>query len=1288
MKRILGLDLGTTSIGWALVNEAENKDEQSSIVKLGVRLVNLDNFTNSAGAGMKQKIADAFSAGIGVSTKAARRSAKSARTNSERYKMRRDQLKRLLSESGWINDKSVLCEDGQGTTYETLQLRAKAAKEEISLEQFARVLIMINKKRGYKSNRKLQTEDEGAAIDGMDIARKLYDEGITPGQYVAQLFKEGKNYVPQFYPSDLRAEFRTIWDTQHKFYFELTENLFEQLQNKNSKATWAILKEVFNLEGLKLKRNQDSRKEKYNWRAQAVKQQIGVEELAEVLADINSNISNASGYLGNISDRSRTLFFSHQTIGEYLWSIIQKNRHDTLKKRTFYRTDYLNEFETIWETQTQFHPELNEKLKKQVRDHCIFYQRELKSQKSKLDYCTFESKQVTITNADGTTTTRMQGLRVCPKSSPLYQECKVLQMLNNLEILDRTTFETRALTAAEHALLFQELNLSVKLTKTEILKLIGLSAKRYAINYEEIQGNITRTKLFDAFLDMLPMTGHNEIDKKKTSAAEKEAVVKAVFEALGFETGVLNFDATLEGDAFEQQPSYKLWHLLYAAEDKNLKDHVAELCHFSAYPECAKRLAAVTFPDGYGSLSAKALRKIYPHLREGMIYSDACEAAGYRHSEKSLTKEELEARELLPELPVYRSGALRNPVVDKVLAQMTNVVNSIIATYGKPDEVRIELAREMKKNAKERAAMTDAIKENTKKAEAIREMLQKAPFSIANPTPRDILRWRLYEELEKNGYRTLYSNTYIRREDVFSKDFQIEHIIPQALLFDDSFSNKTLETSSVNSKKDKTTARDFVEQNYGAEELERYEARVNALFSEHAISKTKRDHLLMKQADIPTDFIQRDLRETQYIAREAKAMLEEVVRSVVSTSGSITDYLRERWQLVDVMKELNLPMYDKLGLVRTDTNSDGNNIQRIEGWTKRLDHRHHAMDALTVAFTRRGIIQYLNTLNAHPENKVERDIDCPMPPAQLRREAMKQLKDILISMRISKKVATSHKDKHGTTYVTPRGKLHAETYYRAITYKGETIYVSHVDITPELKLDNIVDDQVRRILQERFDFYGGNAEKAFSNLEESPIWLNKDAGICIKQVTVKTGKVKNPIAIHTKKDHFGNTIVDAEGRAIPADFVAPDNNHHIALYKDANGNIQERVVTFFEAVERKRQGLPPIDKTYKEDEGWQFVVSMQRGDYFIFPNKDFYPQEIDLLNPENMAEISPNLFLVQKLTSRIYTFRHHLDPTTDEDNTLQNIRWKRISSFAAMNHSIKVRLNILGEIVETQEIEF
>lgn len=65
----------------------------------------------------------------------------------------------------------------------------------------------------------------------------------------------------------------------------------------------------------------------------------------------------------------------------------------------------------------------------------------------------------------------------------------------------------------------------------------------------------------------------------------------------------------------------------------------------------------------------------------------------------------------------------------------------------------------------------------------------------------DIIRYKLYEELKENGYKTLYSNQYIPKEKLFSKEIDIEHIIPQARLFDDSLSNKTLEYKAINIEK-------------------------------------------------------------------------------------------------------------------------------------------------------------------------------------------------------------------------------------------------------------------------------------------------------------------------------------------------------------------------------------------------------------------------------------------------------------------------------------------------------
>ena len=193
MKKILGLDLGVSSIGWALVNEAENSEEQSSIVKLGVRVINYDGFVSSdTGKEVKGDPGDFFSKGKGVSPNKARTDSRSMRRNLQRYKLRREELVNFLTQAGFISNETILSEHGNSTTFETYRLRAKAATERISLEELARVLLMINKKRGYKSSRKVKGGEDGVLIDGMEVAKRLYNENLTPGQLCLQLMDAGK----------------------------------------------------------------------------------------------------------------------------------------------------------------------------------------------------------------------------------------------------------------------------------------------------------------------------------------------------------------------------------------------------------------------------------------------------------------------------------------------------------------------------------------------------------------------------------------------------------------------------------------------------------------------------------------------------------------------------------------------------------------------------------------------------------------------------------------------------------------------------------------------------------------------------------------------------------------------------------------------------------------------------------------------------------------------------------------------------------------------------------------
>lgn len=1381
MKRILGLDLGSTSIGWALVNEAEGDQERSEIIKLGVRVIPLT--TDEQGN---------FEKGKAITTNQDRTSKRSARRNLQRYKLRRKELFKTLKESKFIDDESILTEEGPNTTFQTLDLRARAASEKIEKHELARVFVSINKKRGYKSSRKAKNEDEGQLIDGMKVAMELHKRKITPGQFSFEILQQGKRFLPDFYRSDLQNEFDRIWEFQSQFYPEiLSNNLKQQLIGKNQKAVWAICEKPFGIVGSKRITSGFERKvENYQWRVEAFQKQISLEQLIVVLQEINSQINGSSGYLGSISDRSKELFFNNQTVGQYLFEQIKVNKHTRLRGQVFYRKDYEDEFDRIWNVQSQHYPELNLELKETIKDIIIFYQRRLKSQKGLISICELEGKKVEM-KVDGKTKTKLIGPKVCPKSSPIFQEFRIWQRLNDLEIIHKKDRAKRTLEQDEKQILFEELTVRDRVSKSEALKLLFKNHKELDLNFEKLDGNRTFFKLYEAFQKIIVASGHEEYDFSRMSSFEIKGIVNSIFEGLGIETGILNFNSNLEGAELEKQPILELWHLLYSYEGDNSPTGDESLIKklktkFGFDEDYARILSCVTFEDDYSSLSSKAICKILPHLKDGKQYDEAAQWAGYKSHSNSETKEERANKVLKDKVEILPKNSLRNPVVEKILNQAINVVNAIIDEYGKPTEIRLELARELKKSAKEREELTKTMNSASVDHENIRKIL-KTEFGLPYVSRTDIIRYKLWKELEPRAYKTLYTNTYVAPEKLFSKEFDIEHIIPQSRLFDDSFSNKTLELRSANIEKGEKTAFDYVSEKFGEGRLRDYEAQVEELYNggKEGISKSKYKKLLMKDTEIPDGFVDRDLRNSQYIAKKAKELLEEVCRTVNTTTGSVTDRLREDWQLVNVMQELNWEKYQKLGLTFYETNREGKKLPRIKDWTKRNDHRHHAMDALTVAFTKYNHVQYLNHLNARKDENTKlssiiRAIESkelyrdennklkfkpPIPLDDFRAEARRQLENTLISFKAKNKVVTPQKNKiKGSTKIqqtlTPRGQLHNESIYgsikqykttlsrvggnfdqetiskvskqeyreallirlakyendpkKAFTGKNslektpiyldnlqtkkvpdkvklvevETVYTIRKSIDPNLKVEKIIDAGVKRILQDRLDQFGGDPKKAFINLDENPIWLNKEKGISIKSVTI-TG-VNNAVALHDKKDKCGKQILDNDGKTLPVDFVNTSNNHHVAIYRDAEGNLQENVVSFFEALARVNAGLPIIDKSLNQADGWEFLFSIKQNEYFVFPNKEtgFSPDEIDLLDEKNFHIISPSIYRVQKfgeLSKSGFWFRHHLETQLDNKKELKGITFIDIYSKDILKEIKKVRVSHLGKVVQVGE---
>mgnify|MGYP003290550559 CR=1 FL=1 len=1357
MKRILGLDLGVSSIGWALVDEAEKTSEKSSIVKLGVRVnpLTVDEQGN-------------FDIGKSITTNADRTLKRGARRNLQRYKLRRENLIDCFISNGIISDEAILCENGNRTTFETYRLRAKAVKEEVSLLEFARILLMINKKRGYKNNRKAKGTDEGVLLDGMSVAKVMYENNITPGQYVYERLCRNQKFIPEFYKSDLQSEFNKIYSFQRRFYPDvLTDNLYSEINGKGGRATAAI----FNKKGIDVAENKGSDKKiaVYGWRSDAVSKQLSLEIIAYVLIDLNGAIDNGNNYLGAIGDRSKELYFNKMTVGQMLMKRLDENPNVSLKNLVFYRQDYLDEFERIWETQQKFHKKLTPQLKKEIRDIIIFYQRNLKSQKNRLAICELERKEVNAV-VDGACKKRVVGRKVCPKSSPLFQEFKIWQVLNNLEVDDSETNEKWLLDIDETKKLFEELSVKPKMKKNEILKLLyPAKYRKLDLNYEEAPGNTTLSSIINACRSIIVSTGHDEYEFSKMPARDIFERIETIFAAVGFKSDFLHFNS--EADKIEDEPMFKLWHLLYSYTDDNSKTGNESLVKkivalTNMDDESARILAGVVFADDYGSLCSKALSKILPHMKEGTEYSLACTYAGYKHSQQSLTSEELDKKVYVDTLELLPRNSLRNPVVEKILNQMVNVINTIVTEYGKPDEIRIELARELKSSAKERKDATDSINTANKNNERVRGILRQE-FGIQNPSKNDIVRYRLYEELKDNGYKTLYSGTYIEKDKLFSANFNVEHIIPQAKLFDDSFSNKTLEATSVNIEKGKETAYDYILSKKDKEGVEQYKNCVSTLYKRGAIGKAKRDKLLMLGKDIPTDFIERDLRNTQYIARKAQEILKTLVRDVVATSGKITARLREDWKLVDVMQELNWEKYKKQGLVETIVNREGKELRRIKDWTKRNDHRHHAVDALVVAFCKRSIVQYFNTLNANEELFRDRHnkLRFKEPVVDFRNEAKRHLENILVSIKSKNKVVTINANKSKTSngeykvkkQLTPRGQLHLETIYgrisqyacsyekvgssfdiekiakvankrqrdallaRLIEFDGnpksafcgknsleknpiyvdsqrqevvpekvklvefEDVYTIRKNVDDKLSVDKVVDARIKKVLQARLAEYGNDPKLAFTNLAENPIWLNKEKGIDIKRVTIKEGVT--PVPLHDKKDHLGNLLLDKNGKKQNVDFVKTGSNHHVAIYIDENGKYQECIVSYFDAVARAINKQPVIDRDYNAALGWKFCFSMKQNEYFVFPDEatGFYPEDIELTNPDNFKIISPNLYRVQKLSSKYYCFRHHLETNVEDNNALKDITWKRITSLQNLKGAVKVRVNHIGNIVHVGE---
>ena len=1091
MKRILGLDLGTNSIGWAVV---EKEDNCGRIIKSGSRIIPMDAAT----------LGD-FANGNTKSQTAERTAKRAARKMRERFLMRRERLHRILHILGFLPKHYEECigwnldndskhygtflegkepkiawrknENGiydflfKDSFYEMLEefkkrhsipahekipydwtlyyLRKKALSEPIEKEELAWIILNFNQKRGYN-----QLRDE-VLVDSTNKREEFVC--LTVESVKADETSKDKNvwYEIRFKESDIIYRRKSLYPLN---WVGKKRNLIVTTKldsNGNPK-----LKKDGSIDYSVKSPNED------DWALQKIKTEQDLEA-------------------------------SHLTVGQYIYNALLSNLSEKIRGglvKTIERKYYKEELKKILQVQEQFHPELrNKKLYEQcveelyrnniahkkaimkngfeylLLDDVLFYQRPLKSKKSLIDNCPYENHKG-VDKRTGEIC--IYPIKCIAKSNPYFQEFRIWKFLSNLHIIANSkAVNGHIVTDVDvtedfipnddiRCKLFEWLNDKDYIQESDLLTFFGIKKKeqkKYRWNYVS--------------------------DKRYPMNSTRHSLLRKM----------------QKGEVLSRETEQILWHLLYSTKskseiDKSLsprKDGIFNyLIKTGLSEETIEKIKSVKLPDeGYGAYSEKAIKHLLPLMRCGKFWTVnniqaktkqrinsyllgnalnlfsvnvrnristltditmykglpewlACYIVYGRHSEGNNITKWRTPDDIDIFLNNFKQHSLRNPIVECVVLESLRVVRDIWKRFGDFDEIHVELGRDIKNPSEKRAKLTQQILKNEKANLRIKYLLAemaKEEYGIQSvrpysPNQQDLLR--IYEEevLENNEpdkeiqeiindlsnpssqpkksqilrykcwldqkYCSPYTGQPVPLSRLFTSDYGIEHIIPQSRFFDDSFSNKVICESEVNQLKGNQLAYEFIKKHHGQTvmlasgrmvrilEVSQYERLVNDTYI-----KNKRKKLLLD--DIPLEFTNRQLNDSRYISNIIRGFLSNIVRDVdsegtlereaisknlVTCNGTITSRLKRDWGMNEIWKEIVLPRFLRLNDLTkrelfTSTNSQGKIIPAMplelqKGFSiKRIDHRHHALDAIVIACASKEHVNLLSNEYSSPDKK-------------------------------------------------------------------------------------------------------------------------------------------------------------------------------------------------------------------------------------------------------------------------------------------------------------------------------
>jgi CRISPR/Cas system Type II protein with McrA/HNH and RuvC-like nuclease domain len=978
-----------------------------------------------------------------------------------------------------------------------------------------------------------------------------------------------------------------------------------------------------------------------------------------------------------------------------------------------------------------------------IRNQIIYYQRELKDQSNLISDCRFEI-----------------GEKAVAKSHPVFQEYKIWEQINKLTISTKT--ENGVNRKGEIKYKYVDRPIPATLKEWIYDELHEKKEMSFGVVFNKLKKEHNLQEGTDFFNGMNP--------KAKLKGEETKLILKnAIGEQLWNKLGLSDKNRQIE-----------LWDILYHAKGNEydldsertskvfsfIKNYSADI---SNPKEIAIQISKIKFSRNYASLSLKAIEKILPLVRcgkyfnnelsnalnEKIIYllnenvSDPFEKAAQEYLENNVdvliyggimnayatilvysrhTAKEYTENERInnyKQITRLKQGELRNPLVEQLISETLMVVKDIWKEFKeKPDEIRIELARELKNNAERRAKIYKNNNENQKANDVVKSLLieLKQEITLANiekykiwasqdnleeeyvklykdPSKSEIEKMKLWRE---QGHISPYTKKTIPLSELFNRErYDIDHIIPQSRYFDDSFTNKVICEKSVNKEKNNRTAMEYFEAGSTIPSVlskENFIDHVNKMFQ-----GIKRKNLLATK--VPEDPVARQMKETQYISVRVKEELNKIVgnENVKTTTGGVTDYLRNQWGLTDKFKKILKPRYEQVQPMLAEADyekystaiekkrkeyekmnapfteivlSKENHIQSfnqnflqkknnkliINGWSKRIDHRHHAIDALTIACTEPAYIKRLNDLNKELQTWLDnhkkeilpgfegspaelldeilnldepkrdevfkqiekfKSIDLPWPGFP--EDAEKAIQQIVISQKPKDKLLIQP-DTNGKMQIKIRGQLHEGTLYGKSqgveVYRIPLAKLAGKKFATEKTIDKITNEYLKTVIKQHLKDFD-TKEEAFS--AEGILALNKKLaekknkkGKSAPHTPISSIKVfyRDPAKIKKKQ---GEVEIEEALQRLDRKkaynnklFVATGGNYLFAVM-EKNGNRVFDLITFFDATnllkdafnkstDKKTFNKELIFKNYFEEKNkTTLLFTLKQGDPVYMP---------------------------------------------------------------------------------------